>query len=128
MVAAAAKITSGSAMTAARSQCSVHSARPYSPADAGVRMSRRKRFIFTECPTPSGASYGEPAANSISAAMRESSFYRCWRGASVRQHKTKIWRKSMAQAQRKQEQRDWPFQVKPLHPALGCEIDRKSVV
>ena len=28
----------------------------------------------------------------------------------------------MAQAQRKQQPRDWPFQVKPLHPALGCEI------
>src|ERR1051325_894151 len=28
----------------------------------------------------------------------------------------------MAQAQRKHEARDWPFEVKPLHPALGCEI------
>ncbi len=28
----------------------------------------------------------------------------------------------MAQAQRKQTARDWPFQVTPLHPALGCEI------
>ena len=29
----------------------------------------------------------------------------------------------MAQAQRKQAAaRDWPFQVTPLHPALGCEI------
>ena len=28
----------------------------------------------------------------------------------------------MAQAQRKTAQRDWPFQVKPLHPSLGCEI------
>ena len=29
----------------------------------------------------------------------------------------------MAQAQRKETPaRDWPFQVKPLHPALGCEI------
>jgi len=28
----------------------------------------------------------------------------------------------MAQAQRKQKARDWPFEVKPLHPALGCEI------
>jgi len=29
---------------------------------------------------------------------------------------------AQAQAQRKQAARDWPFQVKPLHPALGCEI------
>ena len=29
----------------------------------------------------------------------------------------------MAQAQRKESNaRNWPFQVKPLHPALGCEI------
>src|SRR3954468_6874140 len=28
----------------------------------------------------------------------------------------------MAQAQRKHEARDWPFEVKPLHPALGVEI------
>src|SRR5436305_10959771 len=28
----------------------------------------------------------------------------------------------MAQAQRKQQARDWPFEVKSLHPALGCEI------
>ena len=28
----------------------------------------------------------------------------------------------MAQAQRKATTRDWPFQVKPLHPSLGCEI------
>ena len=29
----------------------------------------------------------------------------------------------MAQAQRKEAPaRDWPFQVKPLHAALGCEI------
>ena len=28
----------------------------------------------------------------------------------------------MAQARRKAESRDWPFQVTPLHPALGCEI------
>ena len=28
----------------------------------------------------------------------------------------------MGQAQRKQPARDWPFEVKPLHPALGCEI------
>jgi taurine dioxygenase len=28
----------------------------------------------------------------------------------------------MAQAQRKAETRDWPFQVTPLHPALGVEI------
>ncbi len=29
----------------------------------------------------------------------------------------------MAQARRKEAQaRNWPFQVKPLHPALGCEI------
>src|SRR5438477_298985 len=27
-----------------------------------------------------------------------------------------------AQAQRKPQARDWPFEVKPLHPALGCEI------
>src|SRR6476646_10860201 len=34
----------------------------------------------------------------------------------------KIRRKLMAQAQRKHEARDWPFEVTPLHPALGCEI------
>ena len=31
----------------------------------------------------------------------------------------------MAQAQPKAKThaaRDWPFEVKPLHPALGCEI------
>ena len=28
----------------------------------------------------------------------------------------------MAQAQRQAPARDWPFEVKPLHPALGCEI------
>ena len=28
----------------------------------------------------------------------------------------------MAQAQRKPQTRDWPFQVTPLHPALGVEI------
>jgi taurine dioxygenase len=28
----------------------------------------------------------------------------------------------MAQDQRKGTTRDWPFQVKPLHPSLGCEI------
>ncbi len=28
----------------------------------------------------------------------------------------------MAQAQHKATTRDWPFQVKPLHPSLGCEI------
>ena len=28
----------------------------------------------------------------------------------------------MAQAQRQAPARDWPFAVKPLHPALGCEI------
>src|ERR1044071_1366247 len=28
----------------------------------------------------------------------------------------------MAQAQRKHQARDWPFEVKPLHPVLGCEI------
>ena len=28
----------------------------------------------------------------------------------------------MAQVQRKATTRDWPFQVKPLHPSLGCEI------
>jgi taurine dioxygenase len=28
----------------------------------------------------------------------------------------------MAQAQRKAATRDWPFQVKSLHPSLGCEI------
>src|SRR5437868_15499509 len=28
----------------------------------------------------------------------------------------------MAQVQRKPQPRDWPFEVKPLHPALGCEI------
>jgi len=28
----------------------------------------------------------------------------------------------MARAQRKATTRDWPFQVKPLHPSLGCEI------
>jgi taurine dioxygenase len=28
----------------------------------------------------------------------------------------------MAQAQPKATERDWPFQVKPLHPSLGCEI------
>ena len=28
----------------------------------------------------------------------------------------------MAQAQRKEARRDWPFQVTPLHDALGCEI------
>ncbi len=28
----------------------------------------------------------------------------------------------MAQAQHKTATRDWPFQVKPLHPSLGCEI------
>jgi taurine dioxygenase len=29
---------------------------------------------------------------------------------------------TMAQAQRQAPARDWPFEVKPLHPALGCEI------
>ena len=29
---------------------------------------------------------------------------------------------AQAQVQRKQQARDWPFAVKPLHPALGCEI------
>ena len=29
---------------------------------------------------------------------------------------------AQAQAQRKQQARDWPFAVKPLHPSLGCEI------
>src|ERR1043165_1486934 len=28
----------------------------------------------------------------------------------------------MAQAQRKLQARDWPFEVTPLHPALGCKI------
>jgi len=28
----------------------------------------------------------------------------------------------MARARRKVTTRDWPFQVKPLHPSLGCEI------
>src|SRR5262249_17202356 len=29
---------------------------------------------------------------------------------------------TMAPAQRKATTRDWPFQVRPLHPSLGCEI------
>src|SRR3954453_6890107 len=46
------KIISGRAIAAASSQWSDHSARPYSPAEVGVKTSRRKRFIAPLSPPP----------------------------------------------------------------------------
>src|SRR3954447_2585234 len=40
-----ANTASGSTSAAASSQCKAHSARPYSPAEAGVNTSRTKRLI-----------------------------------------------------------------------------------
>src|SRR5947208_6959148 len=69
MVEPIANTASGSRSVAASSQCRAHSARPYSPADPGVRTSRTKRFILVRAASPRTtcalSSYGEAAANSI---------------------------------------------------------------
>jgi taurine dioxygenase len=74
------------------------------------------------------ASYGQAAANSIAppqkfavvpfvAALREIGL-----NPSAQRRAGKTAEETMAQAQRKAQARDWPFQVTPLHPSLGCEI------
>ena len=74
-------------------------------------------------PNGEAANYWERAANSISAAMRKGSNSPAFvtQGEALRFAPDKQ-EETMAQAQRQAPARDWPFQVKPLHPALGCEI------
>ncbi|TMJ01234.1 MAG: TauD/TfdA family dioxygenase [Alphaproteobacteria bacterium] len=114
-------------IAAASSQCRAHSARPYAPAEPGVSTSRRKRFIQRGLTASSREVTGNARqTQSVLSCgnVKARAFRRGRGGARVRSTlcKENSEENLMAQAQRKQQARDWPFEVKPLHPVLGCEI------
>src|SRR5262245_11264639 len=116
---------------AASSQCSDHSARPWRPAPVGTNMSRRNRFMLAGSPRDRRAKL-RASRRELNQCCHAAKFqlagFRAAQGGDRLAPKrrgapTRESEETMAQAQLKERPaRDWPFEVRPLHPSLGVEI------